>query len=198
MLAHSAGRSPRSLPLRALAVSAAVAAGLVASAPAEATDVPTPDDFTNPDPSLLRDSVVDLDPNIVDLDENVEEAETTESSGSGAVITLATDILFEFDSAELSSQAAVRIAEIADDIPTGSDVTVAGHTDSKGEDSYNQSLSEERADAVAEVLAEAADDLEIEAEGFGESEPVASNGTEAEDDPEGRAENRRVEIHYED
>lgn len=196
MLEHSAGRSARPLPLRALAASAAVTAGLVMSAPAGATDVPTPDDFTNPDQSLLQDSVVDLDPNIVDLDENVEDAETTESSGDGAVITLATDILFDFDSAELSSQAEDRIAEIAEDIPSGADVTVAGHTDSKGEDDYNQTLSEERADAVAEVLAGAADDLEIEAEGFGESEPVASNGTEAEDDPEGRAENRRVEIHY--
>lgn len=196
MLEHSAGRSARPLPLRALAASAAVTAGLVMSAPAGATDVPTPDDFTNPDQSLLQDSVVDLDPNIVDLDENVEDAETTESSGDGAVITLATDILFDFDSAELSSQAEDRIAEIAEDIPSGSDVTVEGHTDAKGEDAYNQTLSEERADAVAEVLAEAAEDLEIEAEGFGESEPVASNGSQSDDDPEGRAENRRVEIHY--
>ena len=195
MRERSVGRPAWSLTaratVRAVAVAAVIAVGLVVSAP-------TPDDFTNPDQSLLQDSVVDLDPGIVDLDENVEEAETTESSGGESVITLATDILFAFDSAELSSEAEERIAEIAEELPSGADVTVAGHTDAKGEDAYNQTLSEERADAVAEVLAAAAGELQIEAEGFGESEPVASNGTASDDDPEGRAENRRVEIRYEE
>lgn len=198
MLEQPAGRIARSLSVRAAVAVVAAAAGLMAATPATAAEVPTPDDFTNPDRSLLEDSIIDLDPNIADLAENIEEAETTESSGGESVITLATDILFDFDSAELSGQAEARIAEIADEMPSGAAVTVAGHTDSKGEDAYNQTLSEERADAVAEVLAEAAGDLQIEAEGYGESEPVASNGTAAEDDPEGRAENRRVEIRYDE
>lgn len=202
MRERSAGRLAWFLTVRATvrvaAAAAVVAVGPVVSAPVAAAGAPTPDDFTNPDQSLLQDSVVDLDPGIVDLDENVEEAETTESSGGESVITLATDILFAFDSAELSSEAEERIAEIADELPSGAEVTVAGHTDAKGEDAYNQTLSEERADAVAEVLAAAAGELQIEAEGFGESEPVASNGTASDDDPEGRAENRRVEIRYEE
>lgn len=200
MRADCAGRCSRTLsprlPLRTAVATAVVIGGLVVCAPAGAADVPSPDDFTNPDRSALEDSVVDLAPNIADLGENIEEAATTESSGGESVITLATDILFDFDSAELSDQAKERIAEIAEDIPAGADVTVAGHTDAKGEDDYNQNLSEQRADAVAEVLAEADGDLQIESEGFGESEPVASNGTDAEDDPEGRAENRRVEIRH--
>ncbi|MGO1608247.1 MAG: OmpA family protein [Brevibacterium yomogidense] len=179
-----------------IVVAAALAAGLLVSAPAGAADMPTPNDFTNPDSSALRDSVTDLAPNIADLSENIDEVETTESSGGESVITLATDILFDFDSAELSDAAQERIAEIADEIPADAEVTVAGHTDSKGEGAYNQDLSEQRADTVAEVLAESDGDLQIESEGFGESEPVASNGTEAEDDPEGRAENRRVEIRH--
>jgi outer membrane protein OmpA-like peptidoglycan-associated protein len=83
---------------------------------------------------------------------------------------------------------------------TGADTTedavvaVHGHTDSKGEDVCNQQLSEDRARAVAEVISAARSDLELEIEGFGETRPVASNGTSDADDPEGRAKNRRVEI----
>jgi OmpA-OmpF porin, OOP family len=66
-----------------------------------------------------------------------------------------------------------------------------GHTDSQGDDAYNQELSERRAGAVRQYLIEtygiAADRLE--AEGFGESRPVADNET-----PEGRQQNRRVEL----
>lgn len=194
---HRSARVRAHRPASTVSVAAIVlAAGLLVSAPAVAADVPTPDDFTNPDSAALRDSVTDLTPNITDLSENIDEVETTESSGGESVITLATDILFDFDSATLSDAARERIAEIADEIPADAEVTVAGHTDSKGEDAYNQDLSEQRADAVAEVLAESDGDLQIESEGFGESEPVASNGTAAEDDPEGRAENRRVEIRH--
>src|SRR5699024_1816340 len=119
MRERSAGRLAWFLTVRATvrvaAAAAVVAVGPVVSAPVAAAGAPTPDDFTNPDQSLLQDSVVDLDPGIVYLDENVEEAETTESSGGESVITLATDILFAFDSAELSSEAEERIAEIAEE-----------------------------------------------------------------------------------
>lgn len=54
----------------------------------------------------------------------------------------------------------------------------------------------DRAKAVADVLTSEDADLKVKAVGHGESDPVASNGTEADDDPEGRAKNRRVELRY--
>lgn len=66
--------------------------------------------------------------------------------------------------------------------------TIAGHTDSQGSDAYNQSLSEARAATVASVARSVGALVDGEA-GFGESQPVASNGTAA-----GMAKNRRVEV----
>ncbi len=69
-------------------------------------------------------------------------------------------------------------------------IVVAGHTDSKGSDAYNQALSERRANAVSAYLtSKEVVDARIESIGFGEKHPVADNGTDA-----GRAENRRVEL----
>lgn len=69
-------------------------------------------------------------------------------------------------------------------------VTISGHTDSSGSDSYNQLLSEQRATAVANIILQEGIVVErVAAVGFGEAQPIASN-----DSAEGRAENRRVEI----
>jgi len=69
-------------------------------------------------------------------------------------------------------------------------VVVAGHTDSSGDASYNQSLSVKRAASVSNYLRNQGVIPErLETTGFGESQPVASNNT-----PEGKAQNRRVEI----
>ena len=68
---------------------------------------------------------------------------------------------------------------------------IEGHTDSKGDDSFNKTLSQERADAVqAYLVGQGIDPGRLQATGFGEGRPVASNRTEA-----GRARNRRVEFH---
>ncbi len=67
-------------------------------------------------------------------------------------------------------------------------VEIAGHTDSIGTQEYNQRLSQARAEAVARWLVEhGVDSTRIVAVGYGESQPIADNGTE-----EGRALNRRV------
>jgi outer membrane protein OmpA-like peptidoglycan-associated protein len=67
---------------------------------------------------------------------------------------------------------------------------VEGHTDSVGGDELNQRLSEQRAGSVREFLiGQGLNDSAITAEGFGKTEPVATNDT-----PEGRQRNRRVEI----
>lgn len=69
-------------------------------------------------------------------------------------------------------------------------VVVAGHTDSDGSESYNKNLSQLRAHAVSDYLAnKGVDSVRLETVGFGESQPIASNSTE-----EGKQQNRRVEI----
>jgi len=71
---------------------------------------------------------------------------------------------------------------------------VTGHTDSVGENDYNQTLSEARADAVVEALRTAGVSSTLTAEGRGEAEPVAPNEVDGQDYPAGRQLNRRVEI----
>jgi outer membrane protein OmpA-like peptidoglycan-associated protein len=69
-------------------------------------------------------------------------------------------------------------------------IVVAGHTDSKGSESFNQSLSEKRAQSVGNyLLSQNVVEARIETVGFGESHPIADNETE-----EGRSLNRRVEL----
>jgi outer membrane protein OmpA-like peptidoglycan-associated protein len=69
-------------------------------------------------------------------------------------------------------------------------VEVAGHTDSNNSDAYNQQLSERRAKAVMEYfVAKGVAAEQLTAKGYGESQPIADNGT-----AEGRAQNRRVEL----
>ena len=69
-------------------------------------------------------------------------------------------------------------------------IDIYGHTDSDGSDVYNQGLSERRAGSVQSYLAtHGIQSVRMAAKGFGESQPIASNG-----DPVGKAQNRRVEI----
>jgi outer membrane protein OmpA-like peptidoglycan-associated protein len=72
----------------------------------------------------------------------------------------------------------------------GIKIEIGGHTDDKGSDDYNLTLSEGRAQSVKDYLIEkgiAAD--RMTAKGYGETEPISSNATD-----QGRAENRRVEF----
>lgn len=113
------------------------------------------------------------------------------------VIVLETDILFSAMEWELPDAAGPRIAELIEEVPESAAVDVHGHTDSNpvpGEyDFDNQALSENRAEAVAEVLEQQRPDLELNVEGFGEDEPAVE---EDEEDPSTFAANRRVEIRY--
>lgn len=101
-------------------------------------------------------------------------------------------VTFEFDKARLTPDARVLLDMVSDALLARTDiqVEVAGHTDSKGSDAYNQKLSERRALAVKEYLAgRGVEPSRMTAVGYGEVQPVADNGTD-----EGREYNRRTEL----
>lgn len=78
----------------------------------------------------------------------------------------------------------------------GGAVSVDGHTGDVPYHRGNDVLSQERAQAVADAIAAARPDLDLTVTGHGGTDPVAPNSKGGEDNPEGRAENRRVEIRY--
>ncbi len=104
----------------------------------------------------------------------------------------AADVLFRISKAIVTSkgrQLISRIATVAEECPSAN-LQIAGHTDSRGDRSMNQDLSERRARAVLRALTEfGVDSYRLSAVGYGESSPIATNETIA-----GRQANRRVEI----
>jgi OmpA-OmpF porin, OOP family len=177
----------------------AVLAVMASSGPAVAQ--PTdPADFPDPTSSQLADSVRVWDPTgtvrVWNPDGSVSRLERQTTQGAETVLSLDTDILFAFDSAELPPTAGPAIAALLAAVPPAAAVSIVGHTDSLGDDAYNLDLSQRRADAVAGTVASARPDLALTSEGRGEAEPVAPNENGGEDNPDGRAANRRVEIRY--
>ncbi|HEY8076226.1 MAG TPA: OmpA family protein [Labilithrix sp.] len=110
----------------------------------------------------------------------------------GMVITLSGSVLFETNKADLMPAARARLSEVAQALKQveGRRITVVGYTDNVGSDDYNKDLSKRRADSVRDFLVTQGvrQDL-LSDDGKGKADPVASNAT-----PEGRANNRRVEI----
>jgi outer membrane protein OmpA-like peptidoglycan-associated protein len=110
----------------------------------------------------------------------------------GVVITMPGGVLFASGKDALLPAAQDKLGQVADALKTQGDhkIVVEGHTDSQGSDSSNQLLSERRAQAVTTFLVgRGVAAAQIRAEGVGESRPVGDNAS-----PEGRANNRRVEI----
>lgn len=108
-------------------------------------------------------------------------------------VTMRNEILFDYNSAALRGVSRDELAEMADVFNRYNDTTivVAGHADSTGSESYNQRLSERRADSVATYLQnEGVRGARIDALGYGETQPKASNANAS-----GRQQNRRVEIY---
>jgi outer membrane protein OmpA-like peptidoglycan-associated protein len=113
----------------------------------------------------------------------------------GVVVTLG-DVLFDTGQATLKPGADLAINRLATYLSANArtKVLIEGHTDSRGSDAYNEALSERRAHAVAVALESrgiSAD--QVRTAGRGKGYPVASNDT-----PEGRQQNRRVEIVFSD
>ncbi|MFV0427226.1 MAG: OmpA family protein [Beutenbergiaceae bacterium] len=119
--------------------------------------------------------------------------DATETEGQQTTISLATDILFAPDAWDISANAADRIGELLTDVPQGATVDVTGHTDSVVGAVSNQELSENRAQAVADVIAEARPDLDLQVAGYADTRPAVPEDPE---DPSTRAANRRVEVSY--
>ncbi len=132
-----------------------------------------------------------MDQQAKSIDQNVEGA-TVSRVGEGIVVTFDNGILFDFDSSNLRSTARENLGALADNLNKypNTDVTILGHTDATGSDSYNQALSQRRAASAAQYLRSmGVGDDRISTRGLGESDPVASN-----DSAEGRQLNRRVEV----
>ncbi|MBB4930281.1 outer membrane protein OmpA-like peptidoglycan-associated protein [Lipingzhangella halophila] len=161
-------------------------------APEEGDTVTLPVDDSAPDPDDGETHDLHSPVGSVIQDRTVEEDRET--------VQLRADVLFDFDESDISEDAAKVLDEVVQDTRERVDsddplITISGHTDGVGDEDYNRALSEERAEAVREVLeAELGADYEYETEGRGSAEPVASEG--GEDDAEARAQNRRVEISY--
>lgn len=120
------------------------------------------------------------------------EGARVERYGEGLLITFASGLLFDFDSSVVRGAARENLTNLAQSLRNYPDteVLIVGHTDSQGSDSYNQGLSERRAAAAKDYLvSQGVQSNRIRTMGLGESEPVASNDTDA-----GRAQNRRVEV----
>lgn len=114
------------------------------------------------------------------------------NTGDRLIVTLPQDILFATESFEVRPDLQRDLRAVAGNLQAYPDSTiqVIGHTDNTGSAEFNQNLSEQRANAVAVVLLDAGTPSgRVQTVGQGENAPVASNLT-----PEGRAQNRRVEI----
>ena len=124
---------------------------------------------------------------------SVDGASDTRVTGKSVTITLASDVLFDSDSADLSAQADTTLKKAADQLSTypGGQVTIVGHTDDVADDAHNQDLSQRRAQAVSDRLGQLASmsAYSVSVSGKGESEPRVPN-----DSDENRQLNRRVEI----
>ena len=124
----------------------------------------------------------------------LDDSTSTHAGGKDITVTLASDVTFASDSADLASGAEAQLKTVAGQLgqhPDGGTLTIVGHTDDVQDDAYNQTLSEKRANAVKTRLEQLTklDKWKTSVSGKGESEPKIKDTTD-----QARAANRRVEI----
>jgi len=132
-----------------------------------------------------------MDKQAAEIQNAIPNAEVVRE-GEGIIVKFDSGILFDFDSANLKTNAKGNVKSLAGSLEKYPDteIKIIGHTDSKGTETYNMSLSERRAAAVkAYAVAQGIPSSRLTTVGKGFSEPIADNTTDA-----GRAANRRVEI----
>lgn len=112
--------------------------------------------------------------------------------GDSLLLNMPSQVTFDVDSSAVKPEFRNTLNDVASTLVQyeSTYIDVYGHTDSTGSDAYNQTLSERRAQSVSSYLStRGVKPARLATQGFGESQPVASNTTE-----DGRAQNRRVEI----
>jgi len=132
-----------------------------------------------------------MDKQAAEIKNTVPDAKV-ERVGEGIVVEFSSNVLFGFDSSNLSADAKVNLDKLVKilNVYPDTDIEVQGHTDSKGTESYNQNLSQTRAGAVSGYLFNnGISNNRIRTKGFGENMPKYDNNTE-----NGRSQNRRVEF----
>ena len=134
-----------------------------------------------------------------DLVFKVEDLYRVVETTTETTIELPADVLFDFDKSEIRPDAALALKEAAGILreKAKGPVRVEGHTDAKGSASYNQTLSEARANSVKQWLIdkEGLSSLAFTIKGLGAAKPAAPNANpDGSDNPEGRQQNRRVAL----
>jgi outer membrane protein OmpA-like peptidoglycan-associated protein len=142
--------------------------------------------------------VVDLVYRVESIGGVVQDIEVKETP-TEVRVDMAADVLFDFDKVDLLPKADETLQKAAGfirDRAKGGVVRIEGHTDAKGNDAYNQKLSERRAASVKSwFVAHGLNNMKFSTEGFGAKKPVAPNTKpDGSDDPDGRQKNRRVEL----
>jgi len=147
--------------------------------------------------------VLDITAVVVDISAEVESLDglrADRSTPTTRTVILTSDVLFAFNSADLTPEAITSLEALAGELHaedlTGV-VQIDGHTDDQGSDALNLDLSQRRAASVAAVLTPLLADLpvELKAQGFGETRPRVPNlDANGQPIPENQARNRRVEI----
>ncbi|XKK37773.1 OmpA family protein [Nocardiopsis sp. ARC36] len=129
------------------------------------------------------------------ISDNIEDQTGRTENNDEVSIILASDVLFETNSADLSPDSQEILAQVATEIDDASAgvVNIDGYADNTGNDSVNLPLSSERAEAVEGTLQElvSREGVTFEVEGHGSADPIADNETE-----EGRERNRRVTVTF--
>lgn len=132
-----------------------------------------------------------MDKKAAELEEELEGARIQRVE-EGIAVSFDSGLLFDFDSAQLRPEAMENLRELAQIMgeDDNSELLIVGHTDSVGDELYNQNLSERRAAMAARYMStQGISRSRIDVEGRGETEPIADNDTDA-----GRQENRRIEV----
>ncbi len=132
-----------------------------------------------------------MDKQAAELKVNIPGAKV-ERVGEGIQVTFESGLLYDFDSDVVRPAAMANLRELATSLEKypDSNLLILGHTDQLGSAAYNQALSERRANSAATyIISQGVSGARIATRGLGETEPIASNETEA-----GRQANRRVEV----
>lgn len=153
---------------------------------------PPPDTATLP----VEDLVFPVE-DILPETESLDGAQSETKRGDEVRVALTSDVLFALDKWVLTAKAKQRLGSVAGKIRSegaGGVVKIEGHTDDQGQDAYNLTLSQRRAQAVRQAIQSGLAGVTFEVKGYGEARPRLPNTINGRPQQKNRAKNRRVEI----